>query len=63
MDKNKRVAREIIMYWVCEAWHDLDNDHYKESLRPSERKAILRYIHKYGMVIGCLLRVRYKPNQ
>lgn len=32
-NKNKRIAREIIMYWVCEAWHDLDNDYYKERLR------------------------------
>lgn len=59
--KHRKIAGKIIMYWVGEAWHELDNDYYK-NLAPGERKAIICYIHRYGVAIGHLLGIRYKPN-
>ena len=60
--KNKKIARQIIMYWVGEAWRDLENYYYKKNMRSSDRKAVVRYIHRYGTIIGRILRVRYEPH-
>ena len=60
--KAKRLAAGLVTYWIAEAWHELDNDYYKKRLSPSNRKLVQQYIHRYGYVIGLLLRCRYRPH-
>lgn len=57
----KKIARNILGYCVTQAWNDLDNCYYKR-LIPADRELIKLYIHRYGCIIGLLLRRRYRPN-
>lgn len=61
ISKRKKLAVELIMHWVGEAYHDLDSPYYKKLL-PGEKEMVKFYIHLYGTVIGILLRCRYEPH-
>lgn len=60
--KAKKLAAKILAYWIAEAWHDLENDYYRNKLLPSERELIKHYIHCYGRIISLLLCQRYRPH-
>lgn len=57
----KRIAAKSIMHWIGEAWNDLDSPYY-DKLSPDEREVIKYHIHRYGFIIGLLLRCRYRPH-
>ncbi len=60
--KEKRLAANLIMYWISEAWNDLNNDYYKKRLDYKSRKLTQEYIHRYGRIIGFWLRCKYRPH-
>ena len=60
--KAKRMAAELLNYWLSEAWHDMDNDYYCKMLTQADRELVKFYIHLYGRSIGLFLRCRYRPH-
>lgn len=59
--KAKKKARKILMYWIEEAWRELEQDHYKK-MSPLMKEFIRSYIHYYGHKIGRKFGIKYIPH-
>ena len=58
----KKIAKDILSYYLGEAWHDLDNPYYSERLEPYEKEMVKFYIHLYGQRASRMMKIPYEPH-
>lgn len=61
MQSAKRLAIEIIMYQLGEAWHGIESPYY-DNIEPLKKEMIKSYIHYYGHLLGRILGKNYVPH-
>lgn len=59
--KARRKAQKILMYWIEEAWRDVEHERNKD-MSPLMKEFIKSYIHFYGHLIGRKFGIRYIPH-
>lgn len=59
--KAHTVAKEIMSYYLGEAWRELENNCYND-LKPYEKEMVKFYIHYYAQRTSRMMKVPYQPH-